>query len=169
MSKSVVWGLHRNRTYNVALQEPYFTIKTSKPFLKLVLDSNQRCAFAKRFCRPLPSFTRPTSHLCVEGEGLEPSYCKVHYDNLLKQIGFTDQRRYPSINSWSPLLSAVTRRVSCIECIVITKSCGGGRLIEETAYGFSDHRTTTTYSIPPKVLQMYVLFFLSQNLLTYFT
>ena len=27
-------------------------------------------------------------------EGFEPPYCKVHYDNLLKQVGFTDQGRY---------------------------------------------------------------------------
>ncbi len=26
--------------------------------------------------------------------GLEPTYCKVHYDDLLMQIGFTDQCRY---------------------------------------------------------------------------
>lgn len=32
----------------------------------------------------------------VLGEGLEPSYCKFQYDDLLTQTGFTDRRRYPS-------------------------------------------------------------------------
>ena len=43
--------------------------------------------------------TRRTRHF-VRVVGLEPTYCEVHYDNLLKQIGFTDRCRYTLI-SWS--------------------------------------------------------------------